>query len=284
MISDGETCAVPELPETETIARDLDRSISQERIDSVHVTKPDVLREISVRQLNKRVSGAIITRCWRRAKMVVLDLSTDDRIVVQPRFTGALLIDDGSLDPVERRYSTMVFILADGRRLHYRDIRRLGTVTVMDPERWDAYSGGLGTEPLDGAFTASHLSGIVRGASRAVKKVLMDQRCIAGVGNIYANEALWRAGVDPSRLGRSLSPSEVRRLRDDLVAVLEESIAARGTTFRDFRDARGERGEFATHLAAYGRAGLPCRRCGARLVGTDAIDGRSTVFCAACQH
>ena len=117
-----------------------------------------------------------------------------------------------------------------------------------------------------------------------VKKVLMDQGVIAGVGNIYANEALWRAGVDPSRLAGSLSVDEIESLRDGIVTVLEESIAARGTTFRDFRDARGARGEFASHLAAYGRAGLPCRRCGARLIGTSAIDGRGTVFCAGCQR
>lgn len=213
-----------------------------------------------------------------------MDLSTADRVVVQPRFTGALLIDDGTLDPAALNYSTLTLTLGDGRRLHYRDVRRLGTVTLMSPARWDAYSSRLGTEPLDPAFTASHLSGVVRGSSRSVKTVLMDQRRIAGVGNIYANEALWRAGVDPSRLGRSLGAVEIQALRDELVAVLQESIAARGTTFRDYRDARGERGAFASHLAAYGRAGLPCLRCGARLVGTAAVDGRGTVFCARCQH
>ena len=111
----------------------------------------------------------------------------------------------------------------------------------------------------------------------------MDQRRIAGIGNIYANEALWRARIDPSRSSSSIGAEDAARLRDEIVGVLTESIAARGTSFRDYRDARGERGSFAEQLKVYGREGEPCARCGARLVGTHAIDGRSTVFCARCQ-
>ena len=112
----------------------------------------------------------------------------------------------------------------------------------------------------------------------------MDQRRLAGVGNIYANEALWHAAIDPSRGAQSLTPAERRRLLTALQQVLTASIAARGTSFRDYRDARGQRGEYVAQLAAYGRGGAPCRRCGTPLVGTHAIDGRSTVFCPACQR
>ena len=274
---------MPELPETETIARDLDREVTGARIAGVVVTRPDVLREVEPEMLARRVTGSTIERCWRRAKLVVLDLSTGDRLVVQPRFTGALLIDRGSLPEHERLYSTVAFLLSDGRTLHYRDIRRLGTVTLMLPERWRAYSATLGPEPLDASFSPAHLSGILRGSKQAVKKLLMDQRRIAGIGNIYANEALWRAGIDPSREGRTLSPDEVERLHAELTAVLREAIAERGTSFRDYRDASGERGAFAARLSAYGRGGLPCPRCNRRLIATDAIDGRATVFCAHCQ-
>lgn len=276
---------MPELPETETIARDLDAAVAGARIVAVEVVRSDVLREVSAAELAHRVRGASIERAWRRAKLVVLDLSYGDRIVVQPRFTGALLIDAPArpLPHEERRYSTVALSLDDGRALHYRDIRRLGTLSLMSPERWSAYSSGLGVEPLDPAFTAEHLSALFRGTRRAVKMVLMDQRALAGVGNIYANEALWRAGVDPSRAAHTLDDAEVERLREAVVAVLQESIALRGTSFRDYRDARGERGGFVEHLAAYGRAGLPCLRCGARLVGTHEIDGRSSVLCAWCQ-
>jgi formamidopyrimidine-DNA glycosylase len=179
---------------------------------------------------------------------------------------------------------TVTFQLDDGRVLVYRDVRRLGTVALMTPKRFEAYTGALGIEPLDSAFTSNHLSQLLARSRQAVKKVLMDQRLIAGIGNIYANEALWRAGIDPSREARSVSTTEAGRLRDAIVNVLTEAIAARGTSFRNYRDARGERGSFAAALAAYGRAGRACPRCGARLIGTHAIDGRTTVFCAYCQR
>jgi len=275
---------VPELPETETIARDLDREIRGRRITFVEVAKPDVLREVSATELSSRLTGALVLRSWRRAKLIVLDFDTGDRLVVQPRFTGALLLSRGALPGEEAPYSTLHFRLDDGRDLHYRDIRRLGTVTLMSPERFDAYTSGLGVEPLDPTFTTAHLSGILRGSRQAVKKVLMDQRLIVGIGNIYANEACWRAGVDPSRAAKTLSADECERLHHGIVTVLQDSIAARGTSFRDYRDASGGKGDFVRSLAAYGRGGEPCLRCGTRLVETHAVDGRSTVLCARCQR
>jgi formamidopyrimidine-DNA glycosylase len=275
---------VPELPETETIARDLDREVGGARIISAVVTKKDVLREVSPRTFAKQVAGTVLEHAWRRAKLVVLDLSSGDRIVVQPRFTGALLIDRGDLPDAERRFSTIEMRLDGGRSLHYRDIRRLGTVTLMSPERFDEYVARLGIEPLDPAFSASHLSGLLRASKREIKKVLMDQRVMAGIGNIYANEALWRAAIDPSRAAHTVSSSEASALRDAIVDVLTESISQRGTSFRDYRDANGERGGFAAHLAVYGREGEACLRCGRKLIGTHAIDGRATVLCASCQR
>ena len=275
---------MPELPETETIARDLDAAVSGGTITGARVTRADVLREVRPTQFVRRVTGATIMRSWRRAKLVVLDLSTGDRLVVQPRFTGALLIDAGALPADERRYSTVELALADGRALHYRDIRRLGTVALMSPERFEQYVGGLGTEPLDPAFTGDHLSALLTASRQAVKKVLMDQRRIAGIGNIYANEALWRARIHPSRPAREVTRDEAARLHVAVVGVLRESIAARGTSFRDYRDATGQRGGFARRLAVYGRSGAPCPRCGSALTGTHAIDGRSTVLCARCQE
>jgi formamidopyrimidine-DNA glycosylase len=275
---------VPELPETETIARDLDGAIRGRKIKKVSVRKADVLREVSARSIAKRLHDATILRSWRRAKLVVIDLDTGDRIVVQPRFTGALLIDDGSFTGSELDYSTLRFDLDDGRALHYADVRRLGTVALMDADRFEEYSGKLGIEPLDRAFTAEHLSAVLRATSQPVKKFLMEQRKIAGIGNIYANEALWRARIDPSRPAASVSREEAALLRESIVDVLREAIEARGTSFRDYRDARGQRGSFVEKLQAYGRGGLPCRRCGSKLVTTHAIDGRATTMCVKCQH
>jgi formamidopyrimidine-DNA glycosylase len=275
---------VPELPETETIARDLDREIRERTVTDVVVRRDDVLREVGARALSHRVAGQAIVRCWRRAKLVVIDLDAGDRIVVQPRFTGALLLTRGPLPDAEAPYSTLHFALDDGRDLHYRDIRRLGTVTLMDPERFGAYSAALGIEPLDPAFSVEHLSALLRGSRQAIKKVLMDQRVLVGIGNIYANEACWRAGVDPSRSARAVTEEEVGRLHGAIVTVLTDSIAARGTSFRDYRDASGGRGDFGRSLAVYGRGSEPCRRCGTRLVETHAIDGRTTVLCPGCQR
>ena len=275
---------MPELPETETIARDLDQAVRGRTIIRAAVTRPDVLRGATAAAFRRRVTGSAILRCWRRAKLIILALSPGDSIVVQPRFTGALLIDAGDLDERERSYSTLELFLDDGRSLHYRDIRRLGTVSLLSPSALDEHIGALGPEPLDPGFSAEHLSGVLRGSSQAVKKVLMDQRRLAGVGNIYANESLWRAGIDPSRAAGSLTPPEIAALHAGIVSVLTESIAARGTSFRDYRDASGGRGGFADLLDVYGREGSPCRRCGARLVGTHAIDGRTTVLCVRCQR
>ena len=275
---------MPELPETETIARDLDRAVSGATIASVKVYRADVLRDTTAAALSRRVAGTRIERSYRRAKAVVILLDTNDRIVVQPRFTGALLVDDGTLPANALTYITVSLRLEDGRTLAYRDVRRLGTLTLMSPARYAKFEAALGPEPLDPEFTPQHLSGILRDSRQAVKKLLMDQRRVAGVGNIYANEALWRARIDPSRAARTITGEEAASLHSALIGVLREAIAARGTSFRDYRDASGARGGFSELLSAYGRGGLPCPRCGATLIDTSAIDGRTTVFCAWCQQ
>lgn len=276
---------MPELPEVETIATALHAEAAGRTIVEVTVARPDVLREVTRAKLRQRVRGALIQRARRRAKHIVVDLATGDHLVVQPRFTGALLVGTPqTLPPEELAYSTVQFALDDGRSLHYRDVRRLGTVALMTPDRFERYFGALGVEPLSEAFTAESLSGILRGSRQSVKKVIMDQYKVVGVGNIYANEALWRSRIDPSREARRVSPAEGAELRDAIVSVLTEAIAQRGSSIRDYRGTSGEEGKFVDFLAAYGRAGLPCQRCGARLVGTHAIDGRQTVLCPRCQR
>ena len=274
---------MPELPEVETIARDLQRRVTGSQIASVEVSKSDVLRVAGARALAKRTTGASILRCWRRAKLVVLDLSTRDRLVVSLRFTGALLVDDGTLSAEDRRYSTVRWRLKDGRVLHYREVRRLGTVSLMTPRQFERYVANLGVEPLESEFTTEHLYSLLQSSRQAVKKRIMDQRAVVGIGNIYANEVLWRARIDPSRAARSLSRKESDRLHAAIVDVLRAALESRGTSFRDYRDSAGEPGGFEARLAAYGREGLPCLRCGKKLVGTHAIDGRATVLCVRCQ-
>lgn len=278
---------MPELPEVETIAGDVHKAISGQKIVAAKVIKADVLREVTATQLKRRVAGVTIERAWRRAKHIVIDLSSGDRIVVQPRFTGALLIGTlESLSPSEHPYLTVEFVLDDGRSMFYSDIRRLGTVALMNAERFDAYSTKLGIEPLTDPFTGDYLLKLLSKSAQPVKKLIMDQYKVVGVGNIYANEALWRSRIDPSRAANEVSKEEALQLRNDIVDVLTEAIAQRGSSFRDFRDTSGEPGKFVSFLAAYGRAGLECKRCGpnTKMIGTHEIDGRQTVLCARCQR
>src|SRR5207244_8238873 len=151
-----------------TIARDLQRRVSGSRIASVEVSKPDVLRVVGARALAKRTTGASIVRCWRRAKLVVLDLSTQDRLVVSLRFTGALLVDDGTLTDEDRRYSTVRWRLQVGRVLHYREVRRMWAVSLMTPRQFERYVADLGVEPLEPAFTTARLSALLRSSRQAL--------------------------------------------------------------------------------------------------------------------
>ena len=276
---------MPELPETETIARDLHEMLAGARVRHAIVFRSDVLRSTTADDFVTRLRGVTIVRAWRRAKLILLDLDSGDTIVVQPRFTGAMLVETSPADVSDRdrAYITLTVTLDDGRLLHYRDIRRLGTVALLNRAALDDCLDPLGPEPLDPALTAERFSGSLRNSRQAIKKVLMDQRVLAGVGNIYANEALWLARIDPSRAAGSLSAVEGAALLASVRDVLTASIAVRGTSFRDYVDARGGRGGFVPYLKAYGRGGLACPRCGTALVDSSAIDGRTTVFCWRCQ-
>jgi formamidopyrimidine-DNA glycosylase len=273
---------VPELPETETIARDLDAVIPGAVVGSVTVERHDVLRGIRAAELDRRLRGQRISAVTRRAKSIVIVIG-DDRLVVTPRFTGALLL---GLDAADADYDCLRLQLDGGRALRYRDVRRLGTVALLDQRAFDSWDHALGPDPLDPRLDAESFWRTLRASRRPVKAILMDQRRLAGVGNIYANEACWRARVRPARRGSTLTRQEGTILLDSLRTILTDSIALRGTTFRDYRDAHGGRGGYAARLQAYGRAGAPCPRCGAPIQVSHAIESRATFWCSApgCQR
>jgi formamidopyrimidine-DNA glycosylase len=274
---------VPELPEDETIVRDLAPRVRGRRLHRPRLYKADVLRRVSPQRLLTTLSGNRVLDVRRRAKHVVFELGSGHRLVVQPRMTGSLVVHDRRLTMEERRYAVLTAGLDGGARLVYRDVRRLGTVWLLDEAGWQVYTGRIGPEPLADDFDLSRFARQLRGSRQAIKKVLMDQRRLAGVGNIYANEALFRAGIDPSRPAGRLSRSELTRLHAAVRAVLAAAVAAQGTTVRDYRTGTGGRGSYQDLLLVYGRGGLPCTRCGARLVTTHAVDGRATTFCHRCQ-
>lgn len=252
-------------------------------IDSVRVHRPNVLRDCTPRSLAARAKGATLQRFWRRAKYVIADLSSGDRLVVSPRFTGSLDIERAGWSGGAADYTAVVFAFADGSALRYRDVRRLGTVSLLTPTQFIEWESRLGPEPLDPGFTAESFAANVRRSSRAIKTVLMDQRRIAGIGNIYANEALWRARIRPSRRASTLTFAELRRLYSEARDVLAAAVAQGGTSFRDYRDPNGERGGFLDLAKVYSRQGKPCVRCGTTLRSTHAIENRITVWCTGCQ-
>jgi formamidopyrimidine-DNA glycosylase len=273
---------MPELPEVETIVRDIRPALLGRRIERVALSHDDVLRGVGRRRLIRALTRATVREVTRRAKHAVLALDRH-RLVVQPGMTGSLVVHDRPLTPDEAHYAVLRARLDDGRELVYRDVRRLGTILLLDDRQWARYSAAIGPEPLDPGFTPARLGESLGRSRQAVKKVIMDQKALAGVGNIYANEALFAAGIDPSKAARRLTPDDHRRLHAEIRRILAAAIASSGTTFRDYRTGTGEPGNFQLELFVYGREGEPCRRCGTRLTGTHAIDARITVFCHRCQ-
>jgi formamidopyrimidine-DNA glycosylase len=275
---------VPELPEVETIARELAPRLVGRRIRTAALRKTDVLRRVSKPRLLKTLAGNRVTAVERRAKHAVIRLASGHRLVIQPRMTGSLIVHERPLAASEARYAVLTCTLDDGRLFVYRDVRRLGTVWLLDDRGWAAYDARLGPEPLTPTFTAPAFAARLSGTRAAIKKAIMDQRRVVGVGNIYANEALFAAGIDPSRSAAKLSPAELTRLHGAIQDVLRRAIDASGTTVRDYRTGTGEAGTFQFELQVYDRAGEACMRCGRRLVMTHAIDGRQTTLCYSCQR
>jgi len=275
---------VPELPEVETMVRGIAPRLEGYQIAHAQLRKTDVLRQVTKSRLIKTLEGNTIEQVTRRAKHAVFRLSSGDRMIIQPRMTGSFLIYNNPLTTAQTKYTVLICTLNDGRRFVYRDVRRLGTIWLLDETGWIAYSARIGPEPLEETFTPFVFANRLKGTRTAVKKAIMDQRRLAGVGNIYANEALFDARLNPARSTHKLSLEEFARLHAAIVDVLQRALAASGTTLRDYRTATGERGEFQFELRVYGRGGEKCVNCGKRLRMTHEIDRRQTTFCRKCQR
>lgn len=264
------------------MVRDMTRVLAGRVFESAALTHTDVLAGVTGRTLITGLTGAHVVRLERRAKNAVI-VTDRRRLIIQPGMTGSMFVKR-RLAPEDVRYGVLKVLLDDGRTFIYHDVRRLGTIRWVDQAGWDQFSSAIGPEPLDPAFTPAVL-GLALGRSKAaVKKVIMDQKHLAGVGNIYANEALFSAGIDPSRPANTVMPRESHLLHHHIVRILRNAINASGTTIRDYRTGTGEPGTFQGKLDVYDREGEPCRRCGTILAGTHSIDARITVFCYRCQR
>ena len=273
---------MPELPEVETIVRDIRPQILGRKFLSAALSHVDVLRGVSRKRLLRDLAGERVTGMFRRAKHAVIELG-DQRLVIQPGMTGALLIYSRRPAGSAARYDVLTIRMDNGRYLVYEDVRRLGTILLLNPRQWRQYDASIGPEPLDPNYLGEDFAVGLKRSRQAIKKVLMDQKYIAGVGNIYANEALFAAKIDPSKPAARVSTEAYGLLFRELRRILETAIASQGTTIRDYRTGTGELGNFQLELLVYGREHQPCRRCGTRLVGTHDIDARITVFCYRCQ-
>ena len=270
---------MPELPEVETIRRGLAPHVEGRRLRRLDVLDPRWCRPLAARELAAALEGRTVERLGRRGKYLVWELRGDAYLLLHLRMTGTLLLDPLSEPPHNR-----VWFELDEHRLAFTDPRRFGTGELaLGPAALDAFfAARLGVEPLEEGFTAEHLHRLTRTSRAPIKAFLLDQKRVAGVGNIYADEALFRARIHPLRPADRLTRVQAARLRDAVVASLEAGIAAKGATIDDFRDPYGVSGAFQDQFLVHLREGRPCPRCGGPVRKLRAA-GRGTYVCERCQ-
>jgi formamidopyrimidine-DNA glycosylase len=269
---------MPELPEVETIVRGLRPTLPGKTIEHLQVLHADVLRE-PPRDFSARLRGRTFESLHRRGKNIVAHLTEGVVLVVNLGMTGRLVL---SRDETMTTHPAVRFTLSAGPLLVYDDVRRFGAVEAIDEAEWAIRDRRLGPEPLSSSFTARRLHADLSRSISPIRSWLLDQRRVAGVGNIYANEALHLAGIHPQRSARSTTEGEARRLHKAVRKTLRRAVDNRGTTLRDYRDASGSPGDNAAHLRVYGRDFEPCLRCSTRICRL-VFGNRTAFYCPSCQ-
>ncbi|HET7052525.1 MAG TPA: bifunctional DNA-formamidopyrimidine glycosylase/DNA-(apurinic or apyrimidinic site) lyase [Solirubrobacterales bacterium] len=288
---------MPELPEVETVCRQLEPELEGKRIESLEVSDPRWCRPMPPVELEAALAGRTIERLGRRGKYLLLGLDGGQTLVMHLRMTGNLVLVEGDekLDPSEgmrlyegerstsERHLRARFVLDDGREVWFTDPRRFGEALLLDDDELDAhFAPRLGIEPFSAEFTPAALGEIAASRSVPLKSFLLDQKGIAGVGNIYADEALFRARLHPLSPAGSMKPEHLEGLRDAVVAALEAGIDGGGASIDDYRDGRGEKGRMQDEFLVHTREGEPCPRCDGTIERI-VVSGRSTYFCPGCQ-
>ncbi len=288
---------MPELPEVETVARQLEPELEGRRIEELEVLDARWSRPVPPERLGAEVSGSTIEALGRRGKYLLLGLDDERTLVMHLRMTGNLVLVEGEdvLDPSEgrrlyegerstsARHLRARFLLDDGREVWFTDPRRFGEAFLLpNAELEGRFAGRVGVEPLSGEFTPEALGAMAANRSVPLKSFLLDQKGVAGVGNIYADEALYRARLHPLSPAGSMKPEHHAALRDAVVASLEAGIEAGGSTIDDYRDGRGQKGTMQEKFLVHTREGEPCPSCEGEIVRI-VVSGRSTYFCPSCQ-
>lgn len=273
---------MPELPEVEAVRRALEPQLRGLTIEDVEVRRPEVVAHPGAETFRERLTGQAFAGMARRGKFLLLQLESGGRIVVHLRMTGCLLLTPAEL--AEEKHTHLIFRLRGGRELRFSDARRFGRLWLVENGERDTYSGveALGREPLAPDFTPDYLSARLGGRKKAVKECLMDQSVIAGIGNIYADEILFTAGLHPARPASGLGPGDWERLAQVIPERLSFFIEKDRMTPEEYLETKGRDYRNAPFLQVYGHEGQPCPVCGERLRRTT-IGGRGSTFCPRCQ-
>jgi formamidopyrimidine-DNA glycosylase len=273
---------VPELPEVETIRSQLATALAGRRFDRVEIRDGRLTRPEPPEAVAAALEGERVADVRRRGKYLIFEFESGRHLLVHLRMTGGFQHPTPTSSDADPHRRALVK-LDDGSDVAYRDVRRFGTWLLLEPGELDAYlAARIGGEPLERTFTTASLGRALRGRRAPAKSALLDQRAVAGIGNIYADEALWFARIHPLRPAGDLAASEVAELRRGIRKALHRGIERQGATLRDYRDAGGGAGRMQHEFHVYGRVGEPCDRCGTPIEKIR-VAGRGTWFCPACQ-
>lgn len=272
---------MPELPEVEQVKKTLGPHVVGQTIKSVEIRLPRLIQHPTADVFAQKLTGAKIIGIERRGKYLRLNLAGNMYILVHLRMTGALLAWDKKA--AEPPYAKVKFTLTGTHDMWFTDIRTFGTLYLIDKDDFnvEGYTT-LGPEPNTPELTVDYLYRICRKKKAPIKNVILDQKIIAGLGNIYADESLFISGILPTRSADTLTEAETQSLLEAINAAISQGIRNHGTTFRNYQDGEGKQGSNQNHLWAYGRKGQVCKQCGATMLGTK-VGGRGTSYCPCCQ-
>ncbi|MDD3539259.1 MAG: bifunctional DNA-formamidopyrimidine glycosylase/DNA-(apurinic or apyrimidinic site) lyase [Atribacterota bacterium] len=279
---------MPELPEVETIRRDLEKKVINKRINKIKVNLPRLIKKPTIDEFSRRLKGTYITKVSRRGKYILCFLSSGECLVFHLGMSGCLLYETNELPisiiDINKKHFHVFFFFEDNTKMIYNDVRQFGKIWLLKKDDKLTEVESLGLEPLEEDFTIDKFTRIIENKKGNIKSLIMNQKHIAGIGNIYANEILFRAGIHPLRRSNSLTTHEIKKLYCSIKDTLAKAVLARGTTMADesYRDLDGKSGNYAEAIMVYGKKKGNCPLCG-RPLTIIRIENRSTYLCTFCQ-